>query len=371
MNIFDLPTPSFILNLDIMEKNINDVQKLCDENKTELWPMVKTHKSTEIAKMQIDAGAKGFLVGTIDEAEKLSEKGTAKICIAYPVCGDANIQRLIKISEKTRLFVSLDNLGAASEFEEAFSKVDKELDYLIIIDSGLHRLGVNSNSVAEFAENMKKFKHLKFSGISTHPGHVYGCPGTDEVNKVVNEEVDTLKEASEKLKQNGFELEVIATGSTPTFFGSVKEEFINVQRPGNYVFYDNIQIGLGIASEENCSLTVLATVISDSQEGKLILDAGSKCLGLDKGAHGIVLTDGFGRIKGHPELVVDGLSEEVAKIKINGKTDLKVGDQVQIIPNHSCSSANMTDYLVGYRGNSVEKIIYIDIRGGSRKPPIE
>ncbi|WP_330637618.1 hypothetical protein [Paraclostridium sordellii] len=77
---------------------------------------------------------------------------------------------------------------------------------------------------------------------------------------------------------------------------------------------------------------------------------------------------GFGRVKNHDELNIIGLSEEVGKIQIVGETNLKVGDKIQIIPNHSCSCANMTSYLVGYRGDEVVEIIDVDVRGNSRKP---
>jgi len=61
----------------------------------------------------------------------------------------------------------------------------------------------------------------------------------------------------------------------------------------------------------------------------------------------------------------------VGKVQIEGKTTLKVGDKIQIIPNHSCSSANMTNYLIGYRNDNVEKIINVDVRGNSKKPNIK
>lgn len=60
-----------------------------------------------------------------------------------------------------------------------------------------------------------------------------------------------------------------------------------------------------------------------------------------------------------------------AKVKIEGNTDLKVGDKIEIIPNHSCSAANMTNYIIGFRNNEVERIIGVDIRGNSSKPNIE
>ena len=79
---------------------------------------------------------------------------------------------------------------------------------------------------------------------------------------------------------------------------------------------------------------------------------------------------GFGKVKGHDELEIIGLSEEVGKIQIVGETSLKVGDKIEIIPNHSCSCANMTSYVVGYRGDEVVEVIEIDVRGNSKKPII-
>ena len=70
-------------------------------------------------------------------------------------------------------------------------------------------------------------------------------------------------------------------------------------------------------------------------------------------------------VKGHPELVVYSLSEEVGKMHVEGKTDLKVGDKILIIPNHACSSANLTGKLIGFRGDTAERILEVDIRGNS------
>jgi len=186
------------------------------------------------------------------------------------------------------------------------------------------------------------------------------------------EEIKALETAKGLLQKKGYRVDIVATGSTPTAKFAAKSNAITVLRPGNYVFYDNIQLAMGVTSEEHCALTVLATVISHPAPDKLIVDAGSKCLGLDKGAHGISIIKGFGIVKDHPELVIIDLSEEVGKIKIEGKTNLKVGDKIQIIPNHACSSANMTNYLIGHRKNVIEDTIYIDVRGGSyRKPPVK
>ena len=88
---------------------------------------------------------------------------------------------------------------------------------------------------------------------------------------------------------------------------------------------------------------------------------------MDQGAHGNDSIKGFGIVKGHPELEIFSLSEEVGKLHVHGETSLKVGDKICIIPNHSCSTANLTSYYVGVRGDEVERLVEVDIRGNSTK----
>ena len=198
-----------------------------------------------------------------------------------------------------------------------------------------------------------------------HPGQVYGLSSPDGVPAVTKQEKDVLESAAAKLTEAGFPPEIVSTGSTPTFFGALDSPVINIFHPGNYVFNDALQMGLGAAEEGDCALTVLATVISHPSEGKYLIDAGSKCFGLDQGAHGNSSVKGFGHIIGHPELVVTGLSEEVGKLTAEGPTDINVGDQLRIIPNHSCSTANFTSYYIAVRGDVIDRTIAVDLRDNS------
>lgn len=371
MKIKDLTTPSFLVDLDQLEANIDLVQKLADDNNKELWPMIKTHKSSQIVDRQTAAGAQGFLVGTLDEAEILAEKGVARIAYPYPVAGEANIRRLIDISKKSEFYISLDSKGQLDMLEKIFAENHMTLKVLIIVDCGLGRFGVFPEEVAQLANEISKHKHLELSGISTHPGQVYASQNMEDVKKHAEEEKLAMKLAKDNLEAAGYKLDMIATGSTPTMFEVADDENITVLRPGNYTFFDNIQMSMEVVEEKDCSLTVLATVVSNPKDGLFLIDAGSKCFGLDKGAHGLSLIGGFGHIKDHPELIVSDLSEEVGKVIVEGETDIKIGDKIRVIPNHSCSSANFTDFLIGHRGEDIKEIINIDMRGGSvRKPPI-
>lgn len=366
LTINQLTTPSFLVDLDRLDRNIAEASELCKANGKLLCPMVKTHKSVAFAAMQSAYGAAGFLVGTLDEAEKLVEHGFKEIVLAYPVAAAENIARVVELAQKARVILSFDGVEAAAQAQGLLAKGKKiTMDYLVIIDCGLHRFGVKPDEVVDLVQKLSGFSYLKFRGIATHPGHVYAKSSMAEVEAVAREEIAILEKARELLCGAGFAVETVATGSTPTLPFAVQNKTITTVRPGNYVFYDAIQIALGVVPQERCSLTVLATISAHPRENVFIMDAGSKCLGLDKGAHGVSLVSGYGIVKNHPELVIEGLSEEVGKIRATGSTDIRVGDKIEVIPNHACAAASMSSFLIGHRNGVLEKIIDIDARGGT------
>ena len=370
MKIYDLKTPAFIVDLDILENNIKRFQQLASANHKKLLPMTKTHKSTVIAKMQMEEGASGFIVGTISEGLSLAKLGAKEITIPYPLISD--LESLRQLSDTVHLTLSLDSYEVAHIYQQFFQSVDQVVSFLLIVNVGLNRFGLLPTECSMLLERIQKdCPNLVFKGITTHPGQVYKEYSHEGVKRIAAHTTCVMAEAKELITLSGFECSVVATGSTPTFEADVKDGLYTELRPGNYVFHDAIQIALGVAKEEDCALKVLATVVSNPREGTYIIDCGSKCLGLDKGAHGVSQVAGFGRVVGSPGLIIESLSEEVGVIKAQDTTKLKIGDQIEIIPNHSCSASNMTNYLIGVRNKKAINIIDIDMRTNSRKPVIK
>lgn len=367
MKKHELQTPAILLDLDKMENNIKVYQEAADKNKKQLWPMTKTHKSTEIAKMQKKVGASGFLCGTLDECEAFAEAGLGPLMYAYPLASDPNLGRLVALCKKTEMIVRLDDVDAARAINDAAAKAGITVEYTVIVDCGFHRFGVEPDKIVAFAGALKGFDNLRLRGISTHPGHIYGCSKANEIPAIVKDELGEMRKAAKALRDAGFTLDMVTSGSTPTYFQAVTEEGVDIFHPGNYTFLDIIQVSIECAKESDCALTVLATIVSHPKEDLYIMDAGAKCLGLDQGAHGNTAIKGFGVVKGHPEMEVYALSEEVGKMHVRGKTDLKVGDKIEVIPNHSCSTANMTSFYVCCRGEDVVETIFADVRGNSTK----
>jgi len=354
----ELPTPSILVDRQILQNNINKFQAACNAHGKRLWPMLKTHKSTAIAQMQAAAGADGFLCGTLKECEALADAGFADITLmyAYPVATQPAIGRVIELSKRCNFVARVDSTESAELLSTAAFEEQFVIDCTIIVDSGLGRLGVPPDEVLPLANGLMKLPNLRLRGVSTHPGHVYAATSPSEVTRYVADEKRAMAQGLAALQAAGIEADLLTSGSTPTFMGAIDDEVINIYHPGNYVFNDAIQIALGVASEADCALTVLASVISRPRADLFIIDAGSKTFGLDAGAHGNAAVRGFGIIKGHPQLSVIALSEEVGKVAVamqSGGTSLKIGDKIEIIPNHACVPASLAAELMLCEGDRV------------------
>ncbi len=346
-----MKTPSFLVELDVMKANIEKVSRLAKFHGKKLAPMTKTHKSVEIAKMQIEAGATELLVGTFAEAKAFEELGV-RIVFAYPIV-NKTVLGMIKDLRCDCTF-SVDDIKQV----ELLDKFGFKDDVLVIVDCGLHRLGVKSDKLLELVKSLNR-SNLKFKGIACHAGQVYKALNNQEVKAVAIEELAYLKEYNRILIEHGLKEYEVCSGTTPTFFELVASDFITTFRPGNYVYNDAIQVALGVAIEADCALRVVGSVISNPEEGKYILDIGSKCLGLDKGAHGNSAIEGYGLVVGK-EAIISSLSEEVSIMLSDHK--FCIGELVEVIPNHSCSANNMTSKL-WVRGSN--RFISVDARSNS------
>lgn len=203
---------------------------------------------------------------------------------------------------------------------------------------------------------------LKLGGIYTHAGHSYAARSYKEIEAIGLEEGLAVVESANECEAAGINIPVRSVGSTPTYNIAGKVPGVTEIRPGNAVFFDGIQVGLGVTSAENCALTLLASVVG-VYKNRIIFDTGSKSLCLDKGAHGNQTVTGFGQIVGHPEVNIERLSEEHGVGVLLQETNLKLNDKVQIIPNHACTVVNQFDEYVVHENGHVIDSWKVDARG--------
>jgi D-serine deaminase-like pyridoxal phosphate-dependent protein len=361
----ELDTPCVVVDLDVLERNIERMARFALERGVQLRPHAKSHKTLGVAERQRAAGSAGLTVAKLDEAEAYVAQGFGDLFVANEVVGVDKWRRLAALQQRGRVAIGIDSLEAADGLSAVAFDAGVDVPVLIEVDSGLGRAGVQpGDAVLRLAEHVRGLRNVRLDGVFTHAGHAYGARSPDEVASIGRREGEQLVETAGLLRAHGIECEVVSVGSTPTAMHAGAVPGVTEIRPGNYVFYDRMQVALGSAALADCALTVLARVISRPQPRRAVLDAGSKTFALDRGAHGMDALPGYGEDRQHG-LILQRLSEEHAVIE-NADQSVHVGDRLRVVPNHACTVANLADSLVGVRSDRVCEVMPVLVRGGGR-----
>lgn len=357
-----IPTPSIVIDRAIVERNLQRMADYANQHGLNLRPHIKTHKSQYFAKMQLDHGACGLTVAKAGEAKVMSEI-SQDILIAYPVLDPYRLEMLIVVAKKNTVRIAVDSSHAIQKLQETAESCDCYFHILIDLDVGYQRTGVQSPEQAlELAQLVESSTHLTLDGLFCYYGHISSYHP--------NEQEPHLKEVSDKLcdiislwKENGIEANVVSGGTTPSAYQSHFIPELTEIRPGTYIFNDRNSISSGFCEEQDCAASIYTTVISTSVPGKVVVDAGSKTLTSDRLIHNPD-TAGHGLVVGYPGAVITRLTEEHGEIDITQCSELpKLGDVLQIIPNHICPCINLQDrvYLL-HSGGEYEQL-KVDARG--------
>lgn len=360
MNLYDLDTPALIVDLDRLEQNIRSMAEIAKAGGKSLRPHTKTHKTPEIARMQVDAGAVGLTVAKLGEAEVLADHGFLDLFIANQIIGAPKFERLFALMQRAKVIVGVDGNENFQMLAEAAEKAKVKVSVRMEIDTGHHRAGIRTvQQAVPFGITLSRTNAVDFRGIYTHEGHLYKVAPEDRIRAARNA-ADNMRSIVTALTRLGIEVPEVSMGSTPGAPLIASESGITELRPGVYVVQDRMQVGIGAATEDRCALTVLATVTSHPDERTALIDAGSKTFSGDKApsgsAHGLVTDD--------PTISFDWASEEHGHLDLtNSASKPKVGQKLRIVPWHACACVNMHERMYAVRGETVEAIWTVAGRG--------
>lgn len=341
--ISDLDTPALLVDLPLLKRNVAAMQDIADRCGVALRPHTKTHKSPRIARMQVEAGARGITVAKVGEAEVMVEAGFDDIFIAYPLIGETKYRRLLPLLERARIAVAVDSIEGIRSLSAFFAPRGIDLPVLIEVDTGFARTGVQTNDEAiALAREIANSPGITFEGLMEFGGQAYSACSDEDRRTIGEAEGARIMEVAEQLTRAGIPPRVISCGSTPSMPFVAQMPGVTEARPGVYVFGDLKQVELGTLRREECALTVLATVVSHPAPGRYILDSGTKALSSDHYASWT-----FGALKRFPGVIITRASEEHGIIE-GVDLPLRIGDKVEVIPNHACATCNMHDefYIV-------------------------
>lgn len=355
-----LETPVVLVDLDRIDANIERMAAFMRDRGVALRPHAKTHKSLEIGRRQLAAGAVGLTVATIGEAEVFAAGGFPDLFIGYPlIASGTKVERLRPLADRCRLSIGADSREGVERLAAAFRGASATVRVRIEIDCGGHRSGVVPETAGELASRAVDLG-LEVDGVFTHAGQSYADPAGR--TGAADDEVAGLTVAADALRAVGLEPSVISAGSTPTAMFSARPP-VTEERPGTYVLGDRQQsflAGEAVEPYPSVALVVAATVVSHGTQGGFLIDAGAKILNKDVAPY----LAGHGAVLGYPDAVIVRVNDHHGIVEVPPSVPRPaIGEVVLIVPNHVCPVVNLVDELiVVQRGQLVDRWP-VDARG--------
>jgi len=348
--MIDVETPALLLHRDVMERNLKHMAERARRLGVALRPHIKTHKCLELGRRQLAHGAQGITVSTLFEADAFARGGFTDLTWAFPIDRThiAHVRRIADAGGGVTLRVIVDDL------ETAKALAGTGLHVWLKVDCGYHRAGVDpaSRYGLDVARELGAERGMTFDGILSHSGHAYRTRDTVEAAQIAEQERQVMTWFAELLRKDGLPVRGVSVGSTPAMMAAKDLTGVTEARPGNYIFFDRTMVLIGCCEPRDVAVSVLATVVSHQPGAShFVVDAGALSLSKDLGPGHLSLPPVFGEVQGHPELTVASVSQEHGVIRaavpaaIEGK--FKVGEQIEIVPNHSClTEAHFDEYVV-------------------------
>lgn len=359
-----LNTPVLVIDRDALERNIAAMAEFAKAHGLALRPHAKTHKSVEIARLQMEAGAVGVCCAKLGEAETLAAGGIASILITSPVVTPQAIDRLAALNQRMAdLRVVVDHPDNADALGAAARAAGKPLTVVVDVDPGIRRTGVASPDAAVgLAQAIARNGALRFAGVQYYCGVQQHVASYEERRAAIEDRSAYLRTVIDALRNAGHEVQVVTGGGTGTHRIDAGIGVLNELQAGSYVFMDR-QYGDCDLSGEGASpfetaLVVDTRVISANHASMATLDAGFKALSTDGGSPTVV--------NGAPESAMFVFMGDEHGGLIAPDHAFRLGDLVSLQVPHCDPTVNLYDAYHVVRDGTLIDIWPVAARGRSR-----
>jgi D-serine deaminase-like pyridoxal phosphate-dependent protein len=352
----DVSTPALLLDLDKAKRNIATMAAAFRELPADLRPHFKAHKSPQLARLQVEAGAIGVACATVWEAIVVAEAGIIDVLITSELAQPDKVRAAAELARSHRLSVAVDDLRNAEQLSRAAVEAGAELEVLIELDVGMGRCGVRSREQAlPLAERIGELPGLKLRGLEAYEGHVMLEPDPDQRIADTRRANRQAIDAFDFLAERGHPVEVISAGGTGTYHITGANPRIHEVQAGSYVLMDAMHRAL-VPGGFEVAMTVAGTVIS-RQANTVVLDCGRKTVGIDFVTPPLV---------SHPEGRVRYFAEEHCIVDFPGPRSLDLGDVAEVMGGYGPTTVNLHDVFHVVEDGVVTDIWPVTPRGPGR-----
>jgi D-serine deaminase-like pyridoxal phosphate-dependent protein len=366
----ELNTPVLTIDREALERNIERMAAIAKQAGIVLRPHAKTHKSVDIARRQIEAGAIGVCCAKLGEAEALAAGGIDNILITSPVVSAPAIARLAALNERmSALAVVIDNPDNVDPLSVAVARSGatgrRSLKVFIDVDPGSRRTGVPSaNAALELHERLRRAGNLDFQGLQYYCGTQQHIGSFAERTAAIKERTEYLQSVIKSFADEGVRVPVVTGAGTGTHRIDASLGVFTEWQVGSYVFMDRQYAECDLAGDGvqafEYSLFVEARVVSANTQGRATIDAGFKALSTDGGSPVIVA--------GAPEGCAYHFmgDEHGAIVDPASRHTWKIGEPVRLAVPHCDPTVNLYDAYHVLKGDTLEAIWPVSARGRSR-----
>lgn len=361
MDEADVDTPALVVDLDAFEDNIARMARMAAEFGVAHRPHAKTHKSADVARRQIAAGAVGQCCQKVGEAEALAAGGIADILVSNQIVGRRKLDRLAALAREVRLSVCADDAGNVDDIGAAAARFGTRIEVLVEIDVGAGRCGVAPGAAAvALAQRIDAAPGLDFGGLQAYQGRAQHIRGHGERKQAIDKAGALVRDTVERLAAAGLSCRLVTGAGTGTFPFEAASGVWNELQAGSYCFMD-ADYGLNLGEDGEYmdtfrqSLFVLATVMSRPVPDRAVVDAGHKAASVDCG---------LPRVADLADATYAGASDEHGTLTLGpGARGVRLGDKLRLVPGHCDPTVNLHDWYVGLRGGIVEAVWPVGARG--------
>ena len=360
-----LNTPALVLDVEALDRNIATMAAFAAANGLKLRPHAKTHKSVDIARRQIAAGAVGVCCAKLGEAEALADGGIEGLLITSPVVGPAVTERLVALALRSPgLMATVDHPNAVIAIEAAARAAGAHLTLIVDVDPGLHRTGVaDAEAAVALARRIDASDVLSFAGVQFYCGSEQHIAAFADRREAVIARTEKLAHTVQRLRDEGLAPGLITGGGTGTHAIDTELGVLNELQVGSYIFMDREYGDCALRAEGpvpfETSLMIDASVISANHPMLVTVDAGLKSMATEAGPPPI--------LSGAPEGSVFRFmgDEHGAIIPPKGIAPPAHGDRVTLGAPHCDPTVNLYEAYHVVTGDTLTEIWPVSGRGRS------
>ena len=379
-----IDTPSLVVDLDAVTRNLVRMAEFARKHEVRWRAHAKAHKSSTLAKLQVQAGAVGVCVQKTAEAEVMVAGGVTDVYISNQVVAPAKLARVAALAhrlaaEHGQLAIAVDSVEGIQRLARAMNEAraagggSAVIDVFVEIDVGQGRCGVPPGRTAvTLVHEIRKHPPLRFAGLQAYNGTAQHIRSAQERRALVGVAVQDIVFTRKLIEAEGIPVELITGAGTGSMVGEAASGVYGELQSGSFMFMDADYA----ANERDAAqphfehALFIKTQIMSSGLQHAVCDAGHKSHAIDSGMPAIlsiVNDDDETQTDSGLEYFNGGDEHGIVRPARSGLRVPALDETLWLIPGHCDPTVNLHDHMIAVKGGlakgRVERIIRVDARG--------